>query len=306
MTAIRPMLSATIDPLVDPNVFSKLRFPLYGSPKLDGIRAISIGGQLLSRSGKPIPSVQARNMFSHFNGLDGELIYDHPTITNVYNITQSYVMSRFKEAKKDGHPCLRFYVFDRVNDKAFDERLASLPAGDEWLIPVKQTLIHNIEELLKFEAECLNLGYEGIMLKEPYGPYKHGRSTFNEQYLMKLKRFTEFEAPIVGFVEQMFNKNEPVIDALGYTERSTSKDGMFPADTLGKIIVRHNDEDLEISCGCMDHAMRKHVWRFMGDFIGKVVVVRHFDVNLVGYKPRFPRFAKWSEPSFVGLREDGR
>lgn len=292
------MLSATIDPLVDPNVFNKLRFPMYASPKLDGIRAISINGKLLSRSGKHIPSIQARNMFSHFNGLDGELIYDNPTIPNVYNITQSYIMSQFKRAEKNGKPCLRFYVFDRINSDPFNKRLESLPVGDEWLIPVKQMMVNSIDELLEYENLCLKQNYEGIMLKAPNGPYKHGRSTFNEQYLMKLKRFSEFEAVIIGFVEQMYNNNAPVIDALGYTERSTAKEGMLPADTLGKLIVRYNDEDMEVSCGVMDHAMRKHIWRNMSCFTGKVVVVRHFDVNLVGYKPRFPRF--------VGFREDGR
>jgi DNA ligase-1 len=254
---------------------------------------------LFSRSGKLIPSQQARCMFSHFNGLDGELIYDTPTMMNVYNITQSFVMSMRKDAlDRAGQPLLRFYVFDRVSDAPFEERLASLPAGDAWLIPVKQTLLHNMEELLKFEADCLALGYEGIMLKAPNGPYKQGRSTLNEQYLMKLKRFSEFEAIIVGFEEQMTNTNIPIVDDLGYIERSTSKAGLVPADTLGKLVVDYFDGHLEISCGAMTHEMRKHIWRHQHIFLGKEVVVRHFAVGLDGYRPRFPRF--------VGFREDGR
>jgi DNA ligase-1 len=293
------MLSATIDPLNDPLVFGKLKFPLYASPKLDGIRAISMGGQLLSRSGKLIPSKQAQQMFGHFNGLDGELIYDNPTITNVYNITQSFVMSISKPAvEADGKPLLRFYVFDRVSEGTFEERFNSLPTGDEWLHRVNQTLVHNLDELLQFESDCLALGYEGIMLKKPDGPYKQGRSTFNEHYLMKLKRFSEEDCVVVGFVEQMTNTNTPIVDALGYTERSTAKEGMVPANTLGKLVVIFGGEELEISCGAFDHMMRKHIWQHQDIFLNKVVVVRHFDINLVGYKPRFPRA--------IGWRDDGR
>jgi DNA ligase-1 len=296
--AVRPMLSATIDPLNDSMVFDKLKFPLYASPKLDGIRAVSIDGQLVSRSGKLIPSTQAQQMFGHFNGLDGELIYNDPTMVNVYNTTQSFVMSLNKPAIINQKAVLRFYVFDRVADGTFEERLATLPKGDEWLIPVKQTLVNNVKELLEFESNCLALNYEGVMLKSPSGPYKQGRATFNEHYLLKLKRFVEFDAPIVGFVEQMTNVNRPILNDLGYTERSAAKEGLVPADTLGKIIVRYNGNDIKISCGVLDHAMRKCIWQDMDAFIGRMVVVRHFDANLEGYEPRFPRF--------VGWRDDGR
>jgi len=298
--AIRPLLAATLDPLNDPKVLNKIRFPVFCSPKLDGIRAISMGGgQLLSRSGKLIPSKQARALFGGFNKLDGELIYDNPTIPNVYNVTQSFVMSIAKPALgDDGLPLLRYYVFDRITDDPYDVRYKSLPTGDKWLIPLTQTYIANMDAMLIYEDKCLAAGYEGIMIRSINGPYKHGRANLNDQILMKLKRFSEFEAPIIGFEEQLTNLNKPILDDLGYTERSTSKENLVPADTLGSIIVDYQGTPLSVSCGCMDHAMRKHVWRNQKLFLGKVIVVRHLDKNLIGYLPRFGRFA--------GFREDGR
>lgn len=299
MIQTRALLAATLDPLNDPFVLNKIRFPVFCSPKLDGIRALSINGRLLSRSGKLIPSKQAQTMFSHFNKLDGELIYDSPTIPNVYNITQSFVMSIAKPAlDKNNQPLLRYYVFDRVTEDPYKVRYDSLPSGDNWLKTLEQTYITHLDDLLAYEEKCLLEGYEGIMIRSIEGPYKHGRATLNDQILMKLKRFSEFEAPIIGFEEQYTNLNTPIIDDLGYTERSTSKEGLVPADTLGAIIVDYQGEPLNISCGCMDHAMRKHVWRNKHVFLNKIAVVRHLDKNLVGYRPRFGRFA--------GFREDGR
>ncbi len=300
MIGIRPLLAATLDPLNDPTVLNRIRFPVFCSPKLDGIRAISMGsGQLLSRSGKLIPSKQARALFGGFNKLDGELIYDTPTIPNVYNVTQSFVMSIAKPALgDDGLPLLRYYVFDRITDDPYEVRNKSLPVGDKWLIPLPQTHISSLDTLLVYEEECLKAGYEGIMIRSINGLYKQGRATLNDQILMKLKRFSEFEARIVAFEEQLTNLNTPILDDLGYTERSTSKENLVPADTLGSIIVDYQGTPLSVSCGCMDHAMRKHVWRNQKLFLGKVIVVRHLDKNLIGYLPRFGRFA--------GFREDGR
>lgn len=289
---IRPLLSATIDPLLDSNIFTKIRFPVITSPKLDGIRAIAWNSILQSRNGRPIPSLQAQSMFSHLHGLDGELIIGHPTDINVYNTTQSYVMS----VNKPGD--MHFWIFDRITDEPFYKRLESLPVGDDWLIPVPHTFINNLEELLEYESSVLSEGYEGIMLRNPIGKYKHGRSTFNEQILMKLKRFSEFEAPVVGLYEQMINTNEAKTDNLGYTERSSNRDKMVPAGTLGKFLVDYNNELLEVSCGCLTHAERKYIWENPRLFLYEYAVIRHFQVGLSGYRPRFPRF--------VGWRKDGR
>ena len=37
-------------------VLEKIRYPVQATPKLDGIRALIIGGQLVSRKFKPIPN----------------------------------------------------------------------------------------------------------------------------------------------------------------------------------------------------------------------------------------------------------
>src|SRR5216684_92514 len=88
--------------------FTKLRFPLLVSPKLDGVRATVQGGRLRSRSLKEIPNKNVQDLFRNLpEGTDGELIHGQPW-NDPYRRTISIVMSDDKPA--DG---VQLYVFDR-------------------------------------------------------------------------------------------------------------------------------------------------------------------------------------------------
>ena len=201
MTAFKPMLSATVDDV------TKLRYPLLASPKLDGVRAIVLNGVLVSRNLKPIPNKHVQAMFGRkeLEGFDGELIMGDPTDPAAFRNTSSAAMSH------DGEPNVTFHAFDLVGiNDVFDKRLDALRARAKKLknvVVVPHTRI--AEQLLEtLEQEWLEAGFEGVMLRDPQGLYKHGRSTFKEHGLMKLKRFEDAEATIVGFEEQMHNTNE--------------------------------------------------------------------------------------------------
>jgi hypothetical protein len=72
---------------------------------------------------------------------------------------------------------------------------------------VNHVLIEDLDEMLQFEEVALAQKFEGIMLRHPDGPYKFGRSTMREHWLVKVKRFSDAEAKIIGFKEQMKNNN---------------------------------------------------------------------------------------------------
>lgn len=273
----KPLLSGTIDPMKDPDVFTKLVFPLLGSPKLDGIRAIVRDQFVMSRTLKPLPRRHVQVAFDHLAHLDGELIVGSPSAPDCYNRTQSYIMSNDDRDPEQ----VTYYVFDWAKEED-----AHLPYWDRIgkaqdsllfdkvpnIVFVEQRLINNLDEMLAFEAECLSAGYEGIMLRRADAPYKHGRSTFKEHTLLKLKRFEDVEATITGFIEQETNTNEAVKDELGHTKRSSAKEGMVGADTLGKFVT-----DLgEIPCGVLKHHQRKAIWDDQNAYLGKIIKVRHF------------------------------
>lgn len=291
--AFKPLLSASADVSKDPDVFSKLRWPLLGSPKLDGIRVMPRGGVLKSRKLLDIPNAHAQQRFGHLEHLDGEIIVGNASDFDVYNRTQSVVMSQSKEAD------MTFYVFDWARESDADmpymQRLQKLYEVCEDLpnvVVVDQTRIENLDEMLSYEESILAAGYEGIMLREPQASYKHGRSTFKEQTLIKLKRFQDDEADVIGFIEANTNTNEAQTDELGHTKRSTAKEGMVGAGTLGKFVVTFNGLTLEIPPGVLKHTERKAIWECQDQYLGRTLKFRHFPHGSKD-RPRLPRFVGW-------------
>ena len=260
-----------------------LKFPVLASPKLDGVRALVREGVVLSRSLKPIPNRHVQMLFGRpeLEGLDGELILGDPTHPEAYRRTVSAVMSI------EGEPDVDFHVFDRW-DRDYPYTEITLSYGRT--IPVCSTLIRTMEELEEYEVALLDKGYEGVMLRDPQSPYKFGRSTVKEGYLLKLKRFADSEAEIIGFEELMHNQNEATINETGHTERSTKQDGLLPADTLGALIVRdiHSGVEFKIGTG-FTAAERQKFWNLRATLRGALVKYQYFPTGSKE-KPRFPSF----------------
>lgn len=269
-----------------------LKFPVLASAKLDGIRGVVENGVLYSRSGKPIPNKFVQRFFKEhaeqLDGLDGELIVGLPNAKDVYLKTNSAVMSI------EGEPDFNFYVFDWVKDPTlpYNKRMEKI---DEKTYTSRVVILHQIEiknneELVEYEEKCLKLGYEGLIVRSPTAPYKHGRSTAREGYLLKVRRFKDAEAEIIGFQEEMENANEAKEDKFGYTERSSCKDGMVPKGTLGSVEVRDLKTGVVFHVGSGFTAQqRKDFWKDRKNLLGKVIKYKFFEVGVKDL-PRFPTF----------------
>ena len=287
----RPMLAPGEDPKSFPDYFKKLKYPLLCSPKYDGIRCIVKSGHCLSRSGKILPSRQANELFSHLKDFDGELIEGNATDFDVYNRTQSHVMSEDKPGN------LNYHVFDYTHEDflelPFYERLEHAEAiiysynlSNVHLVDHEH--IEDYNELINYENKCLELGFEGIMMRDPLGRYKQNRGTFKEGLIYKLKRFNDAEGIVIDFVEQKENTNVQERDELGYSKRSTAKDGMLPANTLGRFVILYEGQELDIAPGNFNHEERKFIWDNQFTFLGKYLKFRYF-AHGIKDKPRFPR-----------------
>lgn len=279
----KPLLAVEAD-------LSTLRFPLYASPKLDGIRTLIRSGNAVSRNLKSIPNDFIRDALESYadvlEGFDGELIVGDVTASDCFNKTSSGVMSF------SGTPNFNYYVFDEVCDGSYFDRwidsdLDQLPS---FVMVVAQHLIHNLDELMTIEQHYVSLGYEGIMTRSPDGEYKQGRSTAKEQILLKIKRFTDTEAEIVGFEERMKNGNEATTNILGHSERSSHKANMIPMNTLGAIICKHPDfeETFKIGTG-FDDEQRKEIWDNQEKYIYELAKFKYQPAGMMD-KPRFPVF----------------
>ena len=165
-----------------------------------------------------------------------------------------------------------------------------------FLVVVPHRLIWSLEELIAFENECVGQGYEGVMLNAPDAEYKHGRSSEREGILLKVKRFVDAEAKIVGCYPEYENTNVATTNELGRTARSASKDGKVAKDTLGGFEVRSINGTFDtvlhdVAVSPMTHAERKAVWESYkaGKVIGKIITYKYFPVGSEA-KPRHPLF----------------
>jgi hypothetical protein len=85
----------SFQPMLADKAPAVLRFPLLVSSKLDGIRCTVINGVAMSRSFKPLPNKHLQKVLAEgFDGLDGEIIVGPVGAKDVYNKTNSAVMSR--------------------------------------------------------------------------------------------------------------------------------------------------------------------------------------------------------------------
>lgn len=283
-----------------------VKYPVIASPKIDGIRALSFrdghsGVRMLSRTMKPIPNAyvqQCLHGLSH--GLDGELWVAGAT---TFGEVSSAIMSR------DGEPDWRYIVFDHFNGetKPYRQRLAECAdyvrlvnqAGEARVELVESLWIRDAAGLEAYEARCLAQGHEGVMLRDPAGPYKFGRSSTREGILLKMKRFEDTEAVVIGFEERMHNENEATQDAFGRTERSSHKAGLRPAGDLGKLVCR-TPEGIEFGIGTGFTADdRRHIWEKRADYLGRFAKYRH-QPHGAKEAPRCPVFLGFRHPADMG------
>ena len=278
----KPMLAVDCDP-------DKLRFPLLASAKLDGIRAIVRDGAVYSRSNKLIPNKHVQALFSKYEHLDGELIVGEPWAKDCYRVTMSGVMS------VDGEPSVRLFVFDHVGHPTlpYIERQKKIGIGAS-MVRLQQHVVTCPQTLLELEELKLAEGYEGLILRSGMAPYKYGRSTANEGYLLKLKRFADAEFEVVGYEERMHNGNEATVDELGRTSRSSHQAGKTGRGDLGALILVHpNGLNFNVGTG-FDDAERQSLWDKRDSLAGKIAKVKYFDGGNKDL-PRFPVFLGWRD-----------
>lgn len=277
----KPMLASKA-----PDDLESITYPVLVSPKLDGIRCVIHDGQVMTRSLKLVPNDHVRELLKHLpDGLDGELLLTDDT---GFNATQSAVM------RKAGEPDITYHVFDWVGPEPFAERYHKLVKLTAQIgAPIKlvlHSLTLNEDELKDAEDRFLSLGYEGLMVRSVDGPYKFGRATTKQGWLMKVKRFNDAEATVTGTIEQLHNNNAAERDHLGHTKRSTKADGMVPAGVLGSLCCVTAD-GIAFNLSGFTHQQRKDLWAERDQLVGRVVTFKYQpDPTDSGLAPRFPIF----------------
>ena len=183
-------------------------FPCYTQPKLDGTRCLAIQGKgLFSRLRKTFPHME--HIMEEINRipsagpliLDGELYSTELTFQEIVGLVKRETL---KPGDVEKQKKIKFHVYDIITNTDFEDRLEYL----RRLFFANHTLLQHVvlvstnvckseEEMKKQHAEHIVQGYEGIMLRNPKGLYKHSRSAD----LLKYKEFFDAEYRVVGFKE---------------------------------------------------------------------------------------------------------
>lgn len=235
----------------------KVIFPCYVQPKLDGMRSLGNVMGMMSRTGKPIVTVDhILRDIEHINEvLDGEL-YAH-------GLSFQENMKLIKKYREGETEKVTYNVYDLIIDAPFIERyqlLCELCEGLDNVMIVPTYTINNEEELRHYHGVFLEQGYEGTMIRWGEEGYKcNGRSS----NLLKYKDFIDITAKVIDVIPSEKRPEQGIVTAR-LEDGSTFNTGMK-----------------------FSHAEREEILTNKSNYIGQTAEIRFFEYTDDGL-PRFP------------------
>ena len=259
---------------------SKVKYPIYSQPKLDGIRCIVKKDGMWSRNGKKIISApHIYEAMKHLFTVNPDLIFDGELYADKFANDFNAICSLVKKTKP---------TVEDLNESAvkIEYHIYDLPSCKETFVGRRQALyymelpkccvkvaveqINNLNDVSAHYEDYITKGYEGQMLRLNL-PYENKRS----KSLLKHKSFIDTEYKIIG-VEQGKGNLTGKMGALVF---KTSKGDTFNASINGG----------------WDYL--EELWNSKDKLIGKHATVKYFNLTPDG-KPRFPKVIKIDRGSY--------
>ncbi len=236
----------------------RVRYPCYGSPKIDGVRGSIKEGRIFSFSGKPLLGmdhlIKGRPSNIEFDGeinIPGMSFDKASGLIRSNNPTPQAWFSAFDLPLLKGGLHLRYPELLALNEPYL---MSSV---------VTHTILHNKEELLEYYAYCVRMGYEGIMIKNYDSPYERKKGW----HWMKLKPVDPVDIEVTGIYEGKLNsKYQGMV-------------GGLYADFKGSVV--------DVGSGLSDE-QRRMWWKNPELIIGKTIEVKYQEITKAG-SLRFPR-----------------
>ena len=199
-----------------------INYPAIVQRKFDGVRCLvklNDDGtvSLLSRKGKEFPHLgHIRTEVERFNKnpslvLDGELYSDSLTFQVLVGLVKRVTL---KEGNTEQMLEVSLRVYDCIdldNEADFTDRyktITEVTNGAKYLSLVENVHVDSEREIHECQAQFVEEGYEGAMVRNLAGSYAIGKRSAN---LQKVKTFLDDEFEIVGFSEAKGNDIGTVI-----------------------------------------------------------------------------------------------
>lgn len=228
--------------------------------KIDGIRAVYKEGIIYSRNKLPFSVPDQFLDLCKTKGnlvLDGELV--HP---DGFQTTVSIVKDKTNKNTWDYWKDIQYKVFDCVTKEDFEDRQKTLKTNikENTNVSILMSLgrVKDDSTIPKLLSKIEKRGGEGLILRNPYGLYKPGRSWD----LLKVKSFVDCEATVIQIL---------------------SGEGKH-ANRMGKLVCKLAS-GVEFECGTgFTDEQRENPPK-----VGTVITIKYFDLT-DEEKPRFPSF----------------
>lgn len=245
-----------------------ISYPVRIEPKLDGLRCIAVKNNgevtLFTRSGSVLETLpKIKGILK--NAPWDNFVLDAEVMGADWNETASVAMS-YKRGKDDSSMIL--HVFDAMTFDDWREQESTLnlinrvelaaelvdKVNSASVVTVAGKTVNNVKELLNFYNDCMENGYEGIMLKDLNSKYAFKRS----KAVLKMKPVTTYEGVIVGHYEgNLGSKREGMWGGFnvvmpngvvtrvggGYTDVLKAEIGIDPDSYIGKIVEIEGQPD---------------------------------------------------------------
>ena len=277
----------------DFRITDPIKYPVRVEAKLDGLRCIAVkhNGEvsMFTRSGTPIETLP--RIKAAIESLPGDdFVFDGEAMASSWEDSASVMMS--SKSKKDDSD-MRYHIFDclpfsewqaQKSDTPYFFRLVNLattlglPEGSPFRL-VKSKTCENETELRAFYNECLDEGYEGVMLKDTKAPYRWKRS----DAILKLKPVATEEGVIVGWYE---------------AKESTKRAGQFG----GFVILTPNGVTTRVGGGYCDDLKSRIFADGPDTYIGRIAEVEHQPPATPSGAMRFPVFSRFRDATDVDPR----
>lgn len=296
-------------PMLAPNKVPKIEdliphLPMYASVKMDGIRCLIINGDLISRSGKPIPNQRLREVPSikqlmawcertgHI--VDGEIWSSELRFEEITSI----VMTKnnppdVSQLNLWTFDCLTYEEWQSQSSIQFEFRSPRLP---EYTPKVCQCLVYDEKELQILYDETILRGNEGLIVRDCTGYYKWGRCTTKEANIFKLKEIDDIDAVVIGYgpLETMVEGAERETNEFGRLKTVHRQELKQDTEALGYLLVRdEKGREFRVGSGFKMHE-RLRYWKERTTLTGQWIKIKS---TAHGVKD-LPR-----QPIFKGFRD---
>lgn len=218
-STIRPMLAHTyvLGSHLKKGRGAKIQYPAMVQPKYDGIRCLGhLEGKhivLESRNGKPIKHLDhiRTDLMKFYDVVGKKIIFDGELYSHSIPFETINGIVRSKTYDKDEEKLsklIHFYIYDCINldnltmTNADRYKYLHNLFGDidvKYLHLSSTFVVKDEKEVIKYHAEFVKEGYEGVMIRNMDAPYEIKKRS---KHLQKYKSFEEEEFQIVGYHEE--------------------------------------------------------------------------------------------------------